>query len=604
MKGIDSAAGASAAILDWVRVDEMGAMSEYYRIKIFTDEGKKFADVEVPYIASYPANGQVTDIAARTIHPDGTIAPFDGKVYDKLLYKGSHGVVRAKTFSLADVRPGSILEYHYVSRWAENLLFDTEWIIQKSIPIEHASFTLDAYAGSEFGAFFTYSGLPAGVLPQRVGTARNKYSLEMSHVAPYREEPYSLPAAQVKPRVAFYYTSSHVRPEHFWETQSQTWNKDIETFLGRAYDMSPAVAKAIGLEAQNSPEKLRKIYVFVQSLKNLSADSSVTTIKEAKNAADVIANQGGSAHELTRTFVALARGAGFDANVVRVAPRDERFFSDKLPDAEQMSGEVAEVMVDGKPLYLDPGTPHAPFGVLAWEKSYVPAIRMTKSSGPQWVKTPIDPPSSAILQRKADLRLDGETLKGTITVAFRGQEALIRRLRGDDETARKKAIEDEIKGWFPNGAVLTLKSAEGLSSTDDAVVVTYDAELPGIVSRAGLRLMLPLSVFAASNKNPFAASTRTSPIYFHYARQEDDEVKLTLPPKYTAGSHPPPQSLNAGSFKYDMKVEEHGSELTMKRSLVIDAMFIEAEQYSGVRNFFNAATTADQRPLLINPPAE
>jgi hypothetical protein len=603
MKSLDSAPGVSAAVLDWVHVDELGALSEYYRIKVFTDDGKKYADVEVPYMASYPADGQVTDIAARTIHPDGTIVPFDGKVYDKLLYKGSHGVFRAKTFSLADVQPGSLLEYHYVVRWAPTLLMDTEWIIQKSIPIEHASFTLTAYAGNEFASFFTYSGLPAGMMPARAGTGRNKFTLEMTHVAPYHEEPYSLPAAQIKPRVAFYYTSSHVRPDAFWDMQSRDWNKEVESFLARSHGLSAAASSAIGAE-QNPLEKLHKLYAFVQGLKNLSADSSVTTIKEAKSADDVLANQSGSSYELTRTFVALARAAGFDANVIRVAPRDERFFTDKLPDAEQMSADVAEVMVGGKPIFLDPGTPRAPFALLSWEKTYVPGIRMTKNSGPQWMKTPIDPPSSAMLERKADLRLDGETLKGTLTIAFRGQEALSRRQRGDDETARRKAIDDEIKGWFPNGAVLNVKSVEGLSSPDDAIVVKCDAELPGIVSRAGMRLMVPLSVFAASAKNPFAASTRTSPIYFHYARQEDDEVKLTLPAKYAAGSHPPPQSLNAGSFKYDMVVEDHGSELTMKRSLVIDAMFVDPQQYSAVRNFFNAAATADQRPLLINPPAE
>ncbi|HEV8431930.1 MAG TPA: DUF3857 domain-containing protein [Thermoanaerobaculia bacterium] len=601
MKEVATAPGASAAILDWARVDELGAMSEYYRIKVFTDEGKKFADVEVPYFASYPSNGDVTNINARTIHPDGSIVPFDGKVYDKLLYKGSHGVVRAKTFSLADVRPGSILEYHYVVRWSSYLLSDTEWIIQKDIPIEHASFSLTAYDGPEFGSFFTYSALPPGVMPART-TARNKFGLEMSHVPPYREEPYSLPAAQVKPRVAFYYTSSHIRPGQFWESQPKIWQKEIEAFLGRSGDLSATVTSTLGVE-QDANEKLRKLYGFVQTLKNLSTDSSVTTIKDATGARDVIANKGGSSHELTRTFVALARSAGFDADVVRVAPRDERFFSDKIPDAEQMSAEAAVVTVGGKPLFLDPGTPHAPFGLLSWEKSNVPAIRFTKS-GPQWVKTPLDPPSGAMLQRKADLRLDGDTLKGTIAITFRGQEALIRRLRGDDETARKKAIEDEIKGWFPNGAVLNVKSADGLSSDDGAIVVNCDAELPGIVSRAGSRLMVPLSVFAASAKNPFAASTRTGILYFHYPRQEDDEVKLTLPPKYTAGSHPPPQSLNAGSFRYEMTVEDHGSELTMKRSEIIDATFVDPAQYSGVRMFFNAATMADQRPLLINPPAE
>jgi len=603
MKGVESAPGASAAVLDWVRVDELGAMSEYVRIKVFTDEGKKFADVEVPYVATYPVRGSVTNIEARTIHPDGTTVPFDGKVYDKLLFKGSRGIIRAKTFSLADVRAGSILEYHYVTRWPEYLLIDTEWIVQKEIPIEHALFTLTAYTGNEFGAYFTYNALPPGVMPKHAGTARNKYELELNHLAAYRKEAYPLPAAQVKPRVNFYYTSSHMRPENFWTAQTQEWNKEIEGFLGHANGAGAAASSAIGGEA-NAGVKLTKLYAFVQGFKNLSADSSNTDAKEVKSADEVINNRAGYSRELTRAFVALARAAGFDANVVRVAPRDERFFSDKLPDAEQMSSEVAQVMVDGKPLYLDPGTARAPFGVLSWEKTYVPGIRMTKSEGPQWIKTPADPPSAALVQRKADLRLDGETLKGVLTIAFRGQEALVRRQRGDDDTARRKAIEDEIKGWFPNGAVLNIKSAEGLSSSDDAIVIQCEAELPGIVSRAGLRLMLPMSVFAASTKNPFAPATRTLPIYFPYSRQEEDEVKLTLPPKYAAGSQPPPSNLNAGAFIYKNVVTENGSELVLHRSLIIDAMFFDVDQYSGVRNFFNSAATADQRPVLINPPVE
>jgi hypothetical protein len=601
MKALDSAPGAPAAVLDWVRVDEVGDTSEYYRIKVFTDEGKKYADIEIPYVASYPVLGQVTNIDARTIHTDGSITPFDGKVYDKLLYKGSHGIVRAKTFSLADVRPGSILEYHYVNRWPDTLLMDTEWIVQKAIPIERASFLMTTYAGGEFGSFFTYSALPPGVMPTRTGW-RNQYAMEVKHVPAYQEEPYALPAAQVKPRVCFYYTSSHMRPESFWDGQTKEWNKDIETFLGRGRDAATLAATAAIGQEQDPLSKLRKLYNFVQGLKNFSSDTN-SDYKAANGVGDVLAAKGGSSRELTRTFVALARSAGFDANVIRVAPRDERFFSDKLPDAEQMSAEVAQVTVAGKSLYFDAGTPHAPFALLSWEKTYVPAIRMT-TSGPQWIKTPADPPSAAMVQRKADLRLDGETLKGTLTITYRGQEALLRRLRGDDEATRKKAIEDEIKGWFPNGAVLNIKSAEGLSSTDDAVVVQYDAELPGVVSRAGLRLMVPMSVFAASAKNPFAASTRSAPIYFHYSRQEEDDVKLTLPPKYAAGSQPPPSDLNAGAFVYKMAVSAQGSEVTMHRSLIIDAMFVDTDQYGSVRKFFNAAATADQRPMLINSPAE
>jgi len=50
MKSVPGDAGAEAVILDWVRIDDdtVSTSSEYFRIKILTDEGKKHAEVEIP----------------------------------------------------------------------------------------------------------------------------------------------------------------------------------------------------------------------------------------------------------------------------------------------------------------------------------------------------------------------------------------------------------------------------------------------------------------------------------------------------------------------------------------------------------------------------
>ena len=50
--------------------------SEYFRIKIFTDAGKKSADVEIPYSKGMES---VTDVRARTILPSGSIVDFTTK---------------------------------------------------------------------------------------------------------------------------------------------------------------------------------------------------------------------------------------------------------------------------------------------------------------------------------------------------------------------------------------------------------------------------------------------------------------------------------------------------------------------------------------------
>jgi hypothetical protein len=602
-KSLKSEDGSPAAVLDWVRMDDDtdGIEAEYVRIKIFTDEGKKYGDVEVPYFNAYPILGLVTDISARTIHADGTIVPFDGKVYDKVLYKSggvSGGVsLRARTFSLADVQAGSILEYRFLRRHAGNILTDTFWELQRDIPLLHAKLTLRPYPKGDFLTFFTYAGLPAGKVPVR-SPDRSHYDLEVDHIPPFSREEYAPPEEELKPHVAFYYTSSHLRPDEFWKAQAQQYLKTIETFIGSPAQFAAAWAAATPNDTTSADEKARKIYARTQRLRNLSFGTETSQTTASRSALAVLDAGAGFSDEISRSFVALARADGLDAVAVRVAPRNRSFFSDKIPDANQMNGEIALVMIDGKPVYLDPGTPGTPYGVVSWEKTGVPAIRMSRN-GPEWIKTPAGAPAEAVVQRKADLRVEDEGLKGTVTATFTGQEALIRRLRGDDEAARKKALEEEVKGWFPNGAILKLVKVDDLSSSADAVVAKFDVELPNVISSAGTRTLVPLSVFTTTSKNPFAKSTRTQLIYFQYARSTRDEVTITVPPSMEIVSLPQAAELSVGVLKYSSNIRQNGNDVVFHRTMNIDAMFVERQYYGALRNFFAAVGNAEQRPLVI-----
>ncbi|HKT23443.1 MAG TPA: hypothetical protein VJR04_02500, partial [Terriglobales bacterium] len=55
--------------------------NDFVRIKILTEEGRKYADVEIPFDRS--SGNNVVGIKARTIRPDGSVVDYGGKVYDK-----------------------------------------------------------------------------------------------------------------------------------------------------------------------------------------------------------------------------------------------------------------------------------------------------------------------------------------------------------------------------------------------------------------------------------------------------------------------------------------------------------------------------------------
>jgi hypothetical protein len=75
MTSVPEAPGAPAVIL-YRQVDRddsarTGNQYNYVRIKILTEEGRKYGEVEIPF---FKEQGTIHSLKARTIRPDGTIA--------------------------------------------------------------------------------------------------------------------------------------------------------------------------------------------------------------------------------------------------------------------------------------------------------------------------------------------------------------------------------------------------------------------------------------------------------------------------------------------------------------------------------------------------
>src|SRR5436305_11501630 len=118
----EQAGNADAIILYHQQIsdDNRAHRQEYIRLKVLTANGKRYADVEIPYSGD---TFDIVDVKARTISPDGTIIPGSPKVYDKTVVK-AHGVnVKVKSFTFPNVQPGSIIEWRY-TRIGQALHFD------------------------------------------------------------------------------------------------------------------------------------------------------------------------------------------------------------------------------------------------------------------------------------------------------------------------------------------------------------------------------------------------------------------------------------------------------------------------------------------------
>jgi len=583
----------------------------YFRIKILTEEGRKYADVEIPY---FKEEGNVVNIHGRTIRPDGTIVEFSGKAFDKTIAKARGVKYLAKTFTLPDVQVGSVLEYYYTSDLSEQVLYNSRWILSHELFTKSAKFSLRPYVSNyeQIHLRWNWNMLPTGT-GQPVEGPNGAITLEASNIPAFQTEDFMPPENEMKSRVDFIYSDESFEKDAdtYWKKLGKKRNAQLESFIGKRGTMEQAVSQIVA--ANDSPQvKLQKIYARVQQIRNTSYEQEKTEQEQKRskekapeNVEAIWKKQYGNGQQLTWLFLALARAAGFDASGMWLADRQNYFFFPKTMDGRRLDSNVVVVKLDGKDVFFDPGAAFTPFGMLPWVETGVQGLKLDKDGG-TWLQTSLPDSSQSAIRRKADLKLtDTGDLEGKLTVTYTGLEASHRRVeeRFVDDAERKKFLEDEVRETIPVACDVDLTNQPDWKSSSSSLVAEFSLKVSGWVSGAGKRALLPVGLFGAPEKRLFDHAARVHPIYFQYPFQRFDDVSIDLPLGWQISTLPKPQKLDAKLITYNLDANNEKGTLHVNRVLNVDLMLLPADNYANLRKIFQIVRTDDEEQVILQPGA-
>jgi len=575
----------------------------YARIKIFTEEGRKYADIEIPFVKGF---GDIKNIQARTIHPDGRIIDFNGKPYEKMVIKAKGIKFLAKTFTMPDVQPGSIIEYRYTRINPEDWILNARWLLSEELFTKRAKFSLHQSLSN--GLQWSWPrGLPPGTNPPIMD--HRTVRLETQDVPAFQIEDYMPPPDQMKYRVEFMYTNNMEKdPDKFWKEEAKRLYRSVEAFTDKRKSMEQAVAQIVS--PSDTPEqKLQKIYARCQKIRNTTFEREKSQqetdrekLKEIQNVEDIWKHGYGSGYGITWLFLALTRAAGFDASPVFVSTRDTHFFNPKVMNTNDLNTNVVLVKMDGKDFYFDPGVAFAPFGMLPWSETDASGMRVDKDGG-TWIITPVPDPASSGINRQASLQLDDSgSLDGTAILTFNGLSALGRRIdeHDADDVDRTKFLEDEIKAYVPVSMEAELTNKPDWSSSATTLVAEFHVKVPGWASAAGRRTLVPAELFGGGEKHVFEGSNRVHPIYFNYPFSDTDDVTITPPLGWQLSELPQPQNGDLKVLAYSISMEKKEGALHVSRRLMVKAEMLAVKDYATVRRFFGNVRSADDQQVVLS----
>ena len=583
-------------------------ISEYVRIKIFTDRGKdRYANVEIPY---YDKNF-ISDVAGRTIRPDGSIVELGhDAIANKIVRKQGGRNVKVVAFVMPAVEPGAIIEY----RWRRNVgEYISRYIpldVQSEFPTEEVNFYIKPVT-SQWVSWPTMRYLPFGCqIEQGADTIDGFYKMSVRHVPAFHEEPLMPPQYSAKQWILIYYEeNSKQNDDKYWRAVGRDLYERYSQQVKVNREVKEIAQTAIG-DSKTDEEKLDAIANYCRKhIKNI-AGRDVTTeeresLKPNRTAIDTLKHGVGASDDIDYAFAALASAAGFETRVAHLADRGSFLFSPVMHSGFFLNTfDIAVKVKDGWQFY-DPSNPDLPNGVLSWREEGVPAL-IADPKDSQFVTTPLLTAEQSHVARIAHLTLSPDgSLEGDVRELYAGNKAveIRQRLRPMNETEREEDLKGDLKTRFADFELSKLKY-NGLDDLTKAVGLTYHVRVTGYAQRTGKRLFVTPAYFEAGATSWFTAEKREHPIYFEYPWSESDNVSLQLPEGFTLDHPEAPASFNF------QPVGHYGVRITLDKSNLLQyerdfvfghdqVLLFGADAYGNMRQIFEQIRLGDTHLLTL-----
>jgi hypothetical protein len=564
------------------------------------------------------------EFSGRTIHSDGTVIPMTDAPQEETIQMPNGRVVE-KSYKLPQPEVGSILEYRYTIQ-LEHHVQPPIWTLQRKYYVRKAHYEWHALSvplqtiergevAHPIDMIFYLGHLPTGVEVKRLksedGWSQQVFELDAGDIPPIPEETAIPPASSFAYRVNFYFAHDTATQDQwrdqFWKEEGERRSRAQNRFDEPAYYLKRTVSELI-TPADTPEQKLRKLYAAVMKLDNLSVDRDKGKLDAkqalpvaAQNANDVLDAGRGDNDQINSVFVSMARAAGFTAYVMRVSNRDEWIFNPDYLTMGQVDDDITVIDLDGKEIFLDPGTRFCPFGHLGWRHAGVTGIRQTKT-GTEIAQTPQEPVDAGQVMRVANLTIDAKgDATGTLKLSYIGTSAIDWRQTGAayGEDELRKRIVEQLKKTLPPQMEVEVLSIGNLSEFEEPLTIAANVKGP-IGAVDGRQIEANADLFEARNTARFQPETRQLPIYFPGREFVRDAIRINFPESIRLVSTPTNANLEMkDAASYQLSTESTASSVTIRRDYALGRIDFAVPYYNVVRAFYKNLAAKDQEPIVL-----
>lgn len=595
---------------EWSGETIKSSQTQRRRVKLFNARGlEAFRRIDIPY-----SKGTViTDVAARTIRPDGSVIEVKkDAILERTIVKGAGLKEKAKSFAMPGIEPGCMVEFRWTSVRYDELTHNVRIPFQIEVPVEELRFSIHPLPVPESDLQMRIRAFNFH-MPPFTDDGLGFHTITIPSLPAIRHEPFMPPSSSVSPWIAIYYETQSDSPvDAYWRRVGKAAYSASASLDRASGDMKRITQGALGGVTDQDQVVDRIIDYCRAKLRNTElSDSGLTADERAwlnseHSAMDYLKRGLADSDGLLRVFLSMASAAGLEARLALLPDRSEYAFDSKNPTSYMLTRMCAAVQVLGAWRAIDPSAMDLSPGMLPWSLQGVEML-VPDPDEPTFVRTPISPPEQSLSLRSAQLKLsDDGTVEGDVSDELSGQDGGIwrRSLRDHSAVEREKLLTDEIKARMSTAEVTNISFDPG-TGPSDPFRLRYHIRVSGYASRTGRRLFLQPAFFQRGMAPTLAAHERTYPVCFDYAWSEHDVVTIDLPAHFhleTPAEQKPIVLPDVGNHISRVRLSDDGRQLQYVRTVIFGekgTISFPVEEYSKLKDAFDRMKADDDGMISL-----
>jgi hypothetical protein len=341
-----------------------------------------------------------------------------------------------------------------------------------------------------------------------------------------------------------------------------------------------------------SKEKVTAILDFLKSKVKWDGKYGVFTkdgIKEAYKKGS------GNVSEVNLLLVSMLREAEIEANPVLVSSVDNE--TPIFPTREGFNYIVVQVSYGDKKVLLDATEKFAGLNLLPIRAANWKGRLIKKDGSSEWIRLTDNQKSEDIVF--LDIKLDGES-----EATGNGQKRHTNYRALDSRNTNVNSTEDELEKQIQNdnvGLEISNVIVEGLENVDSDLTYKYDIKFKNAFDKVGDNIYITPLLYEANEESPFKLETRKLPLDLSFPYKTKTIVNIKIPEGYEVESIP--ESIKAvyndsvGYYKYVTRIQ--GSAISTVATFNLDTSVIQPKDYPAFKKFFEAIVEKDAQKIVL-----